>query len=196
MSDLATPLRRSNLSARIVRVLNEGGWGNPDVLLVRGSDDGLVVVKDFAPRSGWVRELYGRWMIRREMAAYQVLRGAPAVPLLIGKLDPLAMILEYRPGVLLSRSLAGRLPEGFINELRGAVRAMHELGIVHLDLRHRSNVLAGDDGHPVLIDFASALYFRPGGILSRFLAPLLERIDWGAVAKWESRLRAPAPEDS
>ena len=91
----------------------------------------------------------------------------------------------------MSRSLRGKLPPGFLAELRDALGAMHERGVVHLDLRHRSNVLAGEDGHPVLLDFASALYFRPGGILSRFLAPLLERIDWGAVAKWESRLRAP-----
>ncbi|MBW2272335.1 MAG: hypothetical protein JRG96_03620 [Deltaproteobacteria bacterium] len=168
-------------------MLNRGGWGNPDVLLARDAER-LVVVKDFGPRSGLVRWLLGRWITGREMRAYRVLSELAAVPRLLGRLDALALVLEYRPGVLLSRSLRGSLLPGFMDELRDAVGAMHARGVVHLDLRHRSNVLAGEDGHPVLIDFASALCFRPGGLAARLLLPWFARIDRGALHKWAQRI--------
>jgi serine/threonine protein kinase len=139
-----------------------------------------------------VKTLYGRWVTGREVKAYRILAGLPAVPAFLGCLDPLAFALEYRPGTQMSRSLAGRLPEGFMGELRAAVREMHTRGVVHLDLRHRSNLLADSDGHPVLIDFGSALFLRPGSLLSRILSPILARIDWSAVRKWEVRV-APKP---
>ena len=50
----------------------------------------------------------------------------------------------------------------------------------------------GRDGHPVLIDFASALCFRPGSPLARLILPWLARIDRGALQKWEMRLAAPS----
>jgi len=167
-----------------VEVLHRGRWANPDVLLVELGDGRRVVVKDFAPRAALVRSLYGRWVTGREAKAYGLLEGAPCVPALLGRLDALALVIEYRPGVRMSRDLAGTLPESFMHELRAAVRGMHERGVVHLDLRHRSNVLADSEGHPVLIDFASAVFFRPGGLLARALA----KVDWGAVRKWEARV--------
>lgn len=78
-----------------------------------------------------------------------------------------------------------------MDELHSAVRAMHRRGVVHLDLRHRSNVLADPQGHPVLIDFGSPLYFKPGGLLSKTLAPLLARIDLRALNKWQVRINPP-----
>ncbi len=186
MADLG--LERRELQSRTLEVLNRGNWANPDVLRVALDGGRSVVVKDYAPRSRWVKLVYGRWMTRREARVYRILAGSPAVPSLLGHLDPLALVIEYRPGILMSRDLAGRLPEAFMDELRAAVRAMHRRGIVHLDLRHRSNVLADPDGHPVLIDFASALFFRPGGLLFRLFVPMLARIDWGAVRKWEVRV--------
>ena len=46
---------------------------------------------------------------------------------------------------------------------------MHRRGVAHLDLRHRSNVLVGENGDPILIDFGSAITFHPGGLLGRWL---------------------------
>jgi hypothetical protein len=57
--------------------------------------------------------------------------------------------------------------------------------VVHLDLRHRSNVRAAPDGSPVLIDFDAALRFRKGGPAERLLLPLLRRIDDRGLAKWD-----------
>ena len=68
----ARAITRSDLSTHAEAVLHRGGWGNPDVLLVRG-DSGLVVVKDFAPRCAVVRNtwLSGQRRRRREVALPQ-----------------------------------------------------------------------------------------------------------------------------
>jgi hypothetical protein len=69
---------------------------------------------------------------------------------------------------------------------------MHARGVAHLDLRHRSNVLADAEGHPVLLDFASAVCVRPGGWAARWVLPWLMRIDARALRKWEVRLSPQA----
>ncbi len=169
------------------RALSRGGWGNPDVRIVE-TDQGPIVVKDFAPRSRFVRKVLGPWLVGRELAAYARLEEVDAVPRVVGRVAADAFALEYRPGTLLSRSLRGQLSATFLDELDAAVRAMHERGVVHLDLRHRSNVLAGDDGHPVLIDFASALRFDPNRRLGRVAVRLAGWIDRRAVRKWRAKL--------
>jgi len=180
-------LDRDNLAVRTRAVLNHGGWGNPDVLLVE-SELGSVVVKDFAPRTHYVRRWLGPWLLRREAQAYRRLEGLEAVPRLLGKLDAAALVLEYRPGVLLSRSLSGRLPPTFLAELEGAIAQMHQRGVVHLDLRHRSNILASPDGRPVLLDFASALRFDRKTWWGRAGVVLFGWVDRRALRKWRVRL--------
>lgn len=189
MSDTPTypAISRGELARHTTAVLNRGNSLNPDVLLVE-VDGRQLVVKDFAPRGVWVRSSIGRWITAREVRALRALDGLPSVPRFLGSIDSLAFAVEYRPGRRMSRKLAGRVPPEFLGRLETALRDMHRRGVVHLDLRHRSNVLVGEDGGPVLIDFGSALTFRPGGLLARRLLPLLGRIDLAAVEKWRSRL--------
>jgi serine/threonine protein kinase len=179
-------LSREMLSTHEIRVLSAGGAGNPDVTLVE-HDGTRYVLKDFAARSGWIR-LVAPFLIRRELRAYRQLRDHAAVPGLVAQLDPLAFVLEYRPGEVLGPGLAAWVPGTFIADLRDAIADMHARGVVHLDLRHRSNALADPDGRPVLIDFASSLCFRPGGLAARLLLPLFAWIDTRAVVKWERQL--------
>jgi len=180
-------LDRANLEERTLSVLNEGGWGNPDVILVE-AEGGPVVVKDFAPRARWVQRWLGPWLLRREALAYRCLEGVDAVPRLIGSLDSAALVFEYRPGILLSRSLAGQLPAAFLPELSAAISEMHRRGVVHLDLRHRSNILADRHGRPVVLDFASALRFDCDTWWGRRSVALLGRLDRRALRKWQVRL--------
>ena len=186
-SEGLSSLCRANLAERTHTQLSSGGWTKANVVLAEDGDRS-VVVKDFATPRSTLRRHFGRWLLRRELRAYRALAGHPAVPRVVDQLDDLALVLEYRPGILLSRSLRGEVPKGFLAELREAIELMHERGVAHLDLRHRSNILAGEDGHPVLLDFASAICFRRGGWGARLLLPWLARIDRGALAKWEVRL--------
>jgi hypothetical protein len=171
-----------------VTVLQAGGWRRPDVVLVP-TGGSPVVVKDFTPMAGPIRLTFGRWLAARELRAYRSLAGLRHVPRLLGRLDADAFVLEHRPGQRLSRQLAGSIPRDFMSRLEGAVRAMHARGVVHLDLRHRSNVLVDAGGEPVLIDFASALCLRARGRLGRGLLAWLARVDEGALAKWRVRLQ-------
>jgi predicted Ser/Thr protein kinase len=180
------PTRRE-LAERTVEILNRGNRRNPDVLLVADGDRRLVV-KDFAPRGPLVRATLGRWLTAREAAAYRRLEGHPAVPRFLGFVDPLAFAVEFRPGRRVSRHLIDDAGPDFVDALEAAVRGLHERGLVHLDLGHRSNVLIDDAGAPVLIDFASALWFRPGGWAARRLLPRLAAIDRRAVAKYRAKL--------
>jgi serine/threonine protein kinase len=180
-------LDRATLETATRSVLHHGGWGNPDVLLVE-CDGGLVVVKDFGPRGPWVRRWLGPWLLRREARAYRRLGDLPAVPHLLGRLDEAALVFEYRPGTYLSRSLAGSLPITFLADLQAAVSEMHRRGIVHLDLRHRSNILAGEDGRPILLDFASAFCFDASKRSGRLLIGVLGWFDRRALEKWRARL--------
>jgi len=178
---------RADLALHTVAVLNRGHTWNPDVLLVE-MDGARAVVKDFRPRSAWVRATAGRIVTGREARAWRALEGHPAVPRFLGRIDAHALVLEYRPGRHMSRRSAAHIPLDFAERLEGALAEMHRRGVVHLDLKHRTNVLAGPEGAPILVDFGSALTFRPGGLAARLLLPLLARLDRRAVAKWRRKL--------
>jgi hypothetical protein len=187
LTEAGTPLQltRADLDERTVLVLHRGRSRNPDVLLV-DSERGRVVVKDFAPRSWLVRWTIGRWSVRREVRAYRRLEGHPAVPQLLGVVDPLAFAVEHRGGTRFSRRRPWTFSPEFGRQLAGAVRELHARGVAHLDLRHRSNVRADMNGRPVLIDFGSAVTFRPGSLGARFLLPLLAVADRYALRKWSN----------
>ncbi len=180
------PPSRDELAAATERVLNRGGWSNPDVLLVRHQGRPMAV-KDFAPRSGWVRRRLAPWLSAREGRAWQALLGHPAVPHFLGRIDRLAFAVEYRPGDTLFRARGQPLPDSFLAELEAAVAEMHRRGVVHGDLSNRTNVLRDAAGHPVLIDFGSALVFRPGSLGARWLLPALAALDRRALRKWHAK---------
>lgn len=178
---------RADIARRTRAVLSRGGRGNPEVRLVEG-EAGPVVVKDFAAKGSLVRRFVGPWLLRREVRAYRRLGDVASVPRWLGWIDRQAIALEYRPGTLLSRSLADRLPEGFVDRVAREVAELHRRGVVHLDLRHRSNVLASEAGDPVLLDFASAMVFDPRSWLGRLGLAMLTPIDRRALSKWRARL--------
>jgi len=188
------PPTRAELAASSPRVLNRGGPRNPDVLLVEHEGRELVV-KDFAPRPGIGGGWLGRWITRREARAWRALAGHPAVPQFVGIIDALAFAVVYRPGRRMSRRLAGETPPDFPDRLDAALAEMHRRGVVHLDLRHRSNVLVDSSGNPVLIDFGSALVFRPGSWAARWFLPLWAAVDRRAARKWRRKL-TPEPTPS
>lgn len=177
------PERPSRADLARAQRINRGGFANPDVLLLEHAG-ALLVVKDFAPRSALVRATLGRLIARREQRAWGALARHVSVPRFIGAIDALAFAVEYRAGRPLSRSVARETPSAFFEQLAAAIEEMHALGVVHLDLRHQGNVLVGDDGAPVLIDFGSAVVFAPGGFAARAARVLLGWIDQSAVRKW------------
>jgi hypothetical protein len=180
------PIDRQMLAWVEPTPLQRGTGRKPDVLRFE-LPAGSVVVKDFAARAPWLRATLGRWLIARELRAYRALAGHPNVPRLIARIDAHAFALEHRPGRRLSRRRAAELAPDFLKQLEAAVHGLHARGVVHLDLRHRSNVLADADGAPVLIDFASAVCLAPNRWPQRWLLRAFPRIDEAALAKWRTK---------
>jgi len=196
VSSGVAPLTRGQLALGAGERLKRGHGFKPDVLLVTGPG-GRVIVKDYAGRGAWVRTWLAPWLVRRELRVFRSLETVEAVPRSLGAIDSLALALEFRPGEPLSRALAARMGgeavARFLADLERDISAMHERGVVHLDLRHRDNVLWGADARPVLVDFAGAMSFRPGSFWYRWYRPTVLVYDERALAKWRERLRPGAP---
>ena len=197
MTSSAVPVSRAVLARAGHSVLKHGHGFKPDVLLV-DPGSGPMVVKDYAGRGGLVRRWLGPWLVRREWRVRERLAGVAAVPGALGVIDRHAFALEFRPGEPLSRALARRLGPApiarFLSDLDESVAQMYACGVVHLDLRHRDNILLGPGGKPVLIDFAAAMSFRPGSFWYRWYRPTVRGFDERALRKWRERLRPDAPE--
>jgi len=200
----AEPLARADLAGATRQVLKIGHGIKPDVLLVelegRAAEPGSpasVVVKDYAPRGPWVTRWLGPWLAAREQRIHRALGPLSAVPNWLGAIDELAFAIEFRPGDPLSRGLRAQRSaeqiEAFLERLDASVAAMHEHGVVHLDLRHRDNVLMDAVGDPVLIDFGAAMHFRCSSFWYRWYRPTVLVYDRRALAKWRERLHPGAP---
>ena len=159
-------------------------------------DGASMLVKTFRGKP-WLARLLGRWLIARECAAYEALRGVPGVPCFLGRLDALTLVLEWIDGEQL-----GYVPDREQRGLRAfprlveGVERIHERGVVHWDLRSRHNVLIGRNDDVHVVDFATAIRFKPGGLLHSMLFERLTTFDRSALIKWKEVLRAgPYNED-
>ena len=76
----------------------------------------------------------------------------------------------------------------FVRELESIVSEMHRRGVVHLDLKHLSNLMVSSEGRPVVLDFASALHFSQRWFGGRLMVRLLGEVDRLQVINWKRRL--------
>ena len=128
-------LVREELVSAEATLLKRGRGAKPDVLLVKRSAGDSVVVKDYSQRSGWVRRWLAPRAVAREQRVHEALRGHSSVPQVLGRVDSLALVLEYREGEPLSRSLATGLGEEraaqFALKLEDAVAQMHRCCLLY-----------------------------------------------------------------
>ena len=179
MNPHSQPFNRAQLLAAPCRILREGRWANARVL--KATIDGVDwTVKDFGSRSWWVRNLFGRWLLRRELRALHQLAGIDGVPAQAFRVDAHAIAARFVPGVTLDRAPREQMNEAFFLALESLFRQVHERGLVHLDSRGSSNLLATPQGTPAVIDFQAALRT---GLLPPPLRRLLEAVDMGGVYK-------------
>lgn len=176
-------LSRDTIGQYLVKTLRPGGGTRPALLLVEDLGK-RAVVKDYRA-SGWLlRRVFGPWLLAREERIYLRLQGAAGVPHLIGKLDRHALVVEFVRGRASSECPEGSLPLEFFDRLAAIVSGMHERGVVHCDLKNRSNIVVGDGNEPYIVDFASAFTYE--GVLGPLRRLAFERFrldDWRAVIK-------------
>jgi len=182
---LTQPFTRNDLEQGPRASLSEGRWAN--AVLYRFEHRGSSwVVKDFAPRSFLVRNLIGRFLVRREVGGLRRVDGIGGAPMGAFRVDAHALAYRFVPGTSLRRTAKTAIGPDFFPELERDLREMHARArLVHLDLRNAHNILVGADGTPSLLDFQSWLGTRwMPGPLRRFV----ERIDLAAVYKhWARR---------
>ncbi|WP_030610676.1 serine/threonine-protein kinase [Streptomyces fulvoviolaceus] len=202
---------------RLLGRLGSGGMGR--VYLGRSAGGRTVAVKIVHPHFALDEEFRARF--RREVEAARRVGGAWTAPVLDA--DPEAGVpwvaTAYAAGPSLSAAVAdgGPLPAHSVRALGAglaeALAAVHELGLVHRDVKP-SNVLLTLDG-PLLIDFGIARatdgtasltstgvsigspgYMSPEQILSKGVAGTADVFSLGAVLAYAATGQPPFPGDS
>jgi hypothetical protein len=166
-----------------VRVLNQGGPANADVLYVERPGAQPLIVKDWGRRSRFVRRWLAPRLIAHELAALERLEGLAGVPRPAGRVGPHALAMEYLEGVPLQRHRSLQLPAAFFDALEGIIEGIAARGLVHLDLRSPTNVLCTSSGAPAIVDLGGAFPVPLPAALRRALHR-------SAIAKLRARFAA------
>ena len=164
-----------------------------DILVYR-SAGGEIAVKDYGPRSFLMRQLLGRYLIRREAAAYRAAAGIPGLPRFVGRIGAYALATEWVRARPLSE-FGPEPPDPACFDRAGAiVQELHRRGIALTDLHHR-DLLVADDGGVYIVDLAMAwvLGDRPGRWRRRLFERLREQ-DCVALARMRARFTGRDPD--
>jgi hypothetical protein len=164
--------------------LVKGRVGKPDLNRVE-IEGHAFMVKDVRRRNFFLRWTLGLWLIQKEWKIYSRLKGLKGIPQPVERIDRFAFAMEFIPGIPIERGKI--IPPSFFSDFDQVLKAIHSRGVVHMDLRHKGNILVSEKGEPFLIDFNSSFSFRENGILRRVLFPLFQWVDVGGLLKLKER---------
>lgn len=176
-------MKREDLEHAICLV--QGRAGKPDLIQVEAEGRSLMV-KDVRKKSFLLRWTLGIWLIQKEWKIYSRLKGMKGIPQPVERIDRFAFAMEFIPGRPLLRG--EDLPSSFFSDLQQVLKEVHARGVVHLDLRHKGNILLSEKGKPFLIDFNSSFAFEKKGFFRRYLFPALRWVDDGGLLKLKERI--------
>ena len=155
----------SSPSAAMASIVNQQTLADTPVLA--RSNQGLVYRLSAGDRQFAVKAAAGRGpllainrhALRREHRAYHRLAGVAGIPRCHGLIEGRWLVLDFVEGEAFRNARPG--PD-FFDRLLKTIRAMHEHGVAHGDLKRKSNLMVDASGHPVLLDFGAATLLRPG----------------------------------
>ncbi len=176
-------MKRGELQKTLI-CISKGGYGKPDLNQVKVGEE-VLMVKDVRRRNFPFRWTLGLWLIGKEWKIYTRLAGVKGIPQPIERIDRFAFAMEFIQGRPIHREEA--LPLSFFHALEQVIREVHSKGVVHMDLRHKGNILISEQGEPVLIDFNSSIAFKEKGFFRRYLFPILRWVDFGGLLKLKAR---------
>ncbi len=177
-------MRRVEIKGKSV-CISRGTFGKPDLNRVEVKGRTLMV-KDVRRRHFFLRWTLGLWLIQKEWKVYSRLRGVRGIPQILGRIDRFAFAMEFVPGKPIQRGEV--VPPSFFRKLEEMMKEVHGRGVVHMDLRHKGNILISDEGEPFLIDFNSSFSFKEKGFFRRLFFPILKWVDRGGLLKLKERV--------
>lgn len=177
-------MKREAIPHRII-TFTKGNFGKPDLAHVEVEGRSLMV-KDVRRKNFLLRWTLGLWLIHKEWKIYSRLCGTKGIPQPVERINRFAFAMEFIPGRSILRGEP--LPSSFLSDLEIVLQEVHRRGVVHLDLRHKGNILVTEKGEPFLIDFNSSFAFKEKGFLRRYLFPLLRWVDYGGLLKLKKRI--------
>jgi hypothetical protein len=153
-TDLHT-IRQLLLREPVIRL--EGRNRSKANVLVYDAGGFRVAIKTYAEQPAWLRHTLGRWMTRREAAAYIRSGRGAGLPDFLGRVDAWTLALEWVEGRALPKfgGLTAGVRERIFDEIETIIEGLHRRGVALGDLHHR-NVLVTPQGHAVVIDLAMA----------------------------------------
>jgi hypothetical protein len=170
----------------VVRLLRGRNRTKADVRVHR-TPWGDIAIKDYGARPWVVRHTLGRFLIRREAAAYRAAGELHGLVRCFGRVGPFALATAWIEARTLAGCADGSVEVDRFDRLLGIVRGLHRRGIAVADLHYR-DVLLVPDGTVRLIDLAMA--FTLGGHPGRLRRAIFERLveaDLWAVARLRRR---------
>ena len=117
-----------------------------------------------------------RWLraraLRHEHAAYQRLEGVSGIPECIGLVADQYLVLERVEGTPYRHARIDHR-QAWFSELLEIIKAMHDQGVSHRDLKRKANLLVTADQQPCVLDFGACFLLKSGW------APLNHRLfEW------------------
>ena len=132
---------------------------NQGTILHYQQDENNLIVKA-AMGKGLLRKFRER-TLQREFQAYQRMQGLAGVPACYGMVSGRYLVIEfirgtpYREASWVDRGL-------WIEKFFELLKAMHQHGVSHGDLKSKSNIMVTNDEQPCVIDFGTAFVNKPG----------------------------------
>jgi len=164
------------------------------VLLFEG-DDMKFVVKAAMGR-GAIRKAR-QATLEREYSAYKLLQGIEGIPACFGMLANQYLMMDFVDGVPF-REASWQDRDRWFAGLLKIIRAFHARGVSHGDLKSKSNLIAGHDGKPYVIDFGTTFVHKDGfHPINNYLFEYSKRLDINAWVKhkYHGRYKDASEED-
>lgn len=184
------PLESGNFDKARLKQWIETSLASNSHSLAAGYQGQTLIYRDVEPAlvikvphgRGLIRKLHVR-MLHHEYAVYKKLENFSAAPKCYGLIDDQYLVLQYI-NALPIRQDRPKDEDTYFREMFQAISQMHQLGVAHMDLKKKDNLLVVDGKHPCVIDFGTAVIYQPGlHPFNHFRYRLAVRFDYNAWIK-------------